>query len=505
VKLFIQTSIFIFSIITANTASAEMGLSGKLDIELKIQQKLSQILDPIYPESQIAVNVILRTISTSLPGTDVSVTDGFFSSQAGSISFDDIDKIDISIRTKSAELTPETKALIQAAIGFPAEKLTLRFEKISASEIPAAEADFPVSNSRDRSLEDLASGISQTNKILQILIYLFGASVFVFLFYSWTMESKRKKSFEMALSKMTEALSQNVGSSARAVTTEARRPLLDVAPTQSKSMQIPTSDKEFVQTLSVEAANALLSDCYWCEVDSYAVWLWNRLSNQQRQSCLKSWASLEPYVNSLSTHLENGLNYHNHPYYLHPLEAEDISQSEIKAWVLSHEGAWHYVSPIRQAHLELPLVEKIRLSGLKVLASPPPLPNKSLSTRDLQQSLEVGKMTEQDELDILKDPQLIPDSIRHQIPTLAWVSLISSEERQEILQNMSAIEIAEAMAGPAEIVETIVSSLADKKQQIVRDYLKSTLPSKSSTPYRFLITAAVDRLSKGDKSVPAAS
>lgn len=89
-------------------------------------------------------------------------------------------------------------------------------------------------------------------------------------------------------------------------------------------------ENEVIDQLSSESLVALLSDCYWCELDTYAAYIWLKLSVNTKKEVLGLWEFMSEYVNYISQLEPTIQSYHKDPYYLTPLDFKNYNNNQIR-------------------------------------------------------------------------------------------------------------------------------------------------------------------------------
>jgi hypothetical protein len=475
----------------AMDAAAGSGLTLKFDLESKIRDKVKALVEPLDPDAQIAVTIAQNTISTELPGASVSVSNFLSSSESGSLAATDIQSVDLRVYTRLDDVPQSLRDIISRELKIAGVKINVNFEKMDPAIIAAIDAR---KNEIKPAViaEEIAKLTARGDKSLMAVYVL--AGVIAVSVLGMALILRRSVSHEMA--RMTQAMTASAegisagGAMARVGGQGASGGNLLAPERGAQSATFEDSEREVIQSFGSETLTALLSDCYWCEMDRYAIWLWSRMSPSQRTDVLQRWKFAEAYVRTLEGEgVYHG--YHNHPYYLRPLPSWDVSQEDLVQWVRKKAGAWHFMSPMRQERLSLPLFERLAFTRAESPAEAPALPPPTQSARKISAQLRVIDISEADELAILNDPGRIPIEMREHVPSLVWLALVDDKVRTDILSKLSAQQIAQAWIGPQAVKDKVASSIAEKKLRLVQDYATRLPGDRRSEVMKFIVNESL--------------
>lgn len=462
--------------------SARGDMSMKLDIELKIQEKLRALIQPIDPHAQVNVTAKIKQITTTLPGTGTQVQGLFSTTSENMLSYDDIQTVDVKIISALDPFPDALKTVLDDGLDIPKNKK--RFQYIAMDEstrkILASQENL---NQVPRILEDASAGWQKFFQSLRYLLVL----VFAFTTVLFYLNGRRQKRFQQAI----QASLSNLGEGhpeRQSIEVPSRVVPAGIPYTQAESRM---EDKTTLQSLTISSLVSLFSDCYWTSEDGYAAWLWSQISPQQRAQVLDRWKTAESYIAFLAKVEKTPQTYHHHPYYLKPLELQDVSQSDLSAWLKRYPGAWHYLSPLRQARIPISLSDKMEFNVAPPLSELPKLPAVSQSIRELRPPIEIGAISVDDELALLENPALVPVSLRENVPSLVWIALLDREKREQMLATISAQNLAEVWIGPKAVLSRLEDVIPEKKRQLILDYQRQIAPSRESPTMRFLVKQAL--------------
>lgn len=261
-------------------------------------------------------------------------------------------------------------------------------------------------------------------------------------------------------------------------------------PTRNRASQ-PSSQPNTELAAMGPALRSLLWDCYWCEQDGYAHWLWQRMGVPDKQRILTEDPAIEAYVRHFTSGPVSELGYHNHSYYLAPRDYSRTSQADMAKVIQGNPGLWAMLSPMRCDFIPLTLTERLRLLQAPPLSGPvPSLP--ASPARKLRGGQRVGTVTAEDEGILMKKPEMVPPELRAQLPSLVWLAVLPEERTAEILAKFSAVELAQAWTGHPTVLETLASRLPEKKWALVSNYVTKTKPSVHNSIYKQLCQFAIE-------------
>jgi hypothetical protein len=497
--------IFLFSFMMTGPALATT-FTHKLELENKIAEKVRSILSQVDLQSQVIVEVRLKKISTKLPGTGSEVVDMFSEGQSQTIDLDDIERIDVKVLSRLPELPKTIQKQIQDSF-FGQKRVAIKYEKMTDNVSKILNQREEYETQQKEIVQSISSNLSEisgvTKSLKNTLIWLMVGLFWVGIIVYWLSGRRAISHYKM----MAEVFAEKIG--AKLNRPEDDRNVIDLnqrmqlnQPHESESQAQLSHESQRLEMMSSVSLAALISDCYWCEEDGYAVWLWNHMSPQKRREILGVWPKADSYVRSLARVPAHMLQHHNHLHYLKPLPVLDVSQADLKFWVGRYPGAWNMISPLRQSHMDYSLKEKIEFSRQApagdILSK---LPKPSSASRDLEMPLEIGLLTEEDEMAILAMPESVPDHLRPDIPSLVWVALLPPQEREILLSGVSAHFLAEVWVGPHEVLSKLQEVMPEKKWTLLSDYLQRVSPRRDSAHLMSLSREAVRLLQRLPKQV----
>jgi hypothetical protein len=476
--------VFLIFILVLSASRVLAGINLKLELEAKLQAKIVSLVTPLDPHAQVIVTVKIKNIAVELPGTGVSVSDSASAFQTTEFSSEDIESIDVVVLSKYEEFPRVSADWIKKSAELPGIKSKVSFQK---TDVQTAEVKEAVSY--DQKYLDQYAIYFEMVREHQNIFYMICAALLAVLLVSVFLVCRVYLAGVARIERAMKLSSEgNFRSAPQIIDAQPVRPQL------TESRQSQDSDRLFIQSLSNESVAGLLSDCYWCEEDQYAIWLWLNLSPDQRTQVTQIWAYSHTYIKSLGGDAV-AKTYHNHPYYLKPLTLWNVSQDDVGKWLKKNPSVWSMLSPMRQEKMDLPLMEKLGFLNHESSGVLPTLPAATPVSRTLQNNLAVNEVSESDELQIFKSYQSIPENVRKQIYSLVWLALLPNKDREEILSTMSAQQIAQAWIGPVEILTRLEPAVGEKKFKLLRDYISQIKPDRKSIAMQYLAQEALKRLS----------
>lgn len=233
--------------------------------------------------------------------------------------------------------------------------------------------------------------------------------------------------------------------------------------------------------LSTESCLALLADCYWCEKDGYAAFIWDQLSVTQRMNVVTAWPALEKYIRHVQGVVPKDLGLHSDVNYLSPVAIHLFDNASLTEQVKRFPGLLRRLSPLRSDALGIGVEERLGLQAkagesatLPDWTSLPPS-----KERTLRSYPKVRLVSENGEAEAINLREL-PVEAKEQFITLAWMVQLPRERVTHLLDGFSARELAQAWVGPSALLSYLSECLAPKKRELVESYRKAVAPSRDS-------------------------
>ncbi len=474
------------SALAASTDSASL----TVDLETRLQEKLSALLKPIDPNSQVLVKIEVRTISTELPGANLEVSQLDALSNREAMRYDDIQSVDVKVLSELSAIPVQIKNLLQTAVRMgkaPVKISYTQFDSETRTTIQAAEQKF---TSTFFKLAGDTIGSSSSNLTKFAIGFTIVAFIALFIGISLLLVLRLVRStIQDGLVAIASAVSE--GSVAERHSDSGH---ISAGAPVALANSFSSSGTE-ISEMPNDSLVALFSDCYWCEQDEYASWIWTQASTPQRTYLL---ATL-PYATAYARYITEvaparSFNSHRDPYYFNPLPLISASQKDVTAWLKQNPGGLRALSPMRKSHIQLPIRERVQLQTLSEKSEKFERPVIQSVTRLLTLKADEMRLSNQDDLIIFKTPEVIPYALRRSFPSLAWVHHLSSELKTELFKSLTASEVAQAWCGPQELLEKLQPFLAEKKMRLVLDIAQREQPSRESVSYKKIIGTAFDLL-----------
>lgn len=500
-------------------AVARAEMMSKLLMEENLQQRIVQRIQKYDALAQVQVSVNFRHVSSPLPGTSLTLKN--FSPASGELAHlgpEEIESVRVSILSAKFPLPEWLKTQVQNEVTLPGSMKVVDFR-----EMPEAmKKDIEQGLRDDRgSLPNLfETYFAKLETFSKGLLVDFGLKAGIAVFFllglrlllgaavDAYMSRRRGRELSGFLETKVVPVLQNIGNVGGKISASLK---LDGASAgmlagNSAAAAAPVatggggsgSAQSDVEGLPATALRAVIADCYWCGRDAYVAWLWSVMSPAQRLSLFTEGSVDADYLKfTQGLRPERGTD-HLDPSYLDPLALQNVSQEDLANWVRKQPGAWHALSPIRQSTLPLSLQER-----LACLAEPSlpreklaALPDRKSAKRRLEQSQRIGLVTLEDENTILHNPNLLPERMRRGVRSLVWLALKPFEERQRVLADWSAEDLASAWSSTPEILARLDEALPEKKKQMLQSFLASVTPSRASDVFSALVEEGLSTASR---------
>jgi len=273
---------------------------------------------------------------------------------------------------------------------------------------------------------------------------------------------------------------------------------------KSKNSEGQAEKKEPAQTVASswegyteDSWAAILSDCYWCEEDAYAAFLWQKVPSAQKKYVITSTAFLSKYLENVIS--IEGLNkdYFKHPYYLNPMSVNHLDNKTVTEMVRKHPSLLSRLSPMRRIALRFTAVERVRVEQEAALKAGAPdlmrLP--ADRERHFQPETLIPFVNIQEEEELLKIKDLSIE-LKARIPSLQWLCELSPDSRMSLLDSMSLRELAHAWVGPKAVLDVLSSNLPRHRKMELQGYLREIVPSRESTEFKKLHALSIEALKR---------
>lgn len=495
-------------------ADGEGLLQEQLQLEDKIQSRVLSIVRSVDPMAQVKLQLRLREISAPLPGTGLGETRMVPLDPKGGLATGSIEEVQVNVETRQSPPPDWLEKRIRDSINLPSIKVTFVFSPLSPQAIEAFEKAQLESARRSMGLNpsrdpagaspDKPQGLPADPKLLQML----GIGLVCFVVLGLVAMALNRANHRALTRLVEEKLVPAVEQSANRqpppspLSNADKGGMPDAA--EMAALSGPESGTDDFQDLPLAGIMALLADCYWCEEDGYAHFIWSRLPVERRLEVMEKSALDATYFRHIRGSAAKNLGFHLDPYYLKPVAMNHLSQEDIGNWLKKNSDAVAALSPLRLRSLPLNLEDRLKFlasgndKGLDARSAKLKLPERPSELRQLSAQLQVSQITEADELFAFKNPKRVPDSVKGSIPTLAWLALRPLEDRKAILERLDARDLAQAWAGPKEVLDLLTEALPAAKAKMLQSYLESVKPDRGSDSFRYLVAASLEKKGAAD-------
>jgi predicted transcriptional regulator len=472
IKLLITFLVSFLYIITA-----QAGLLGRIEIEEVLKKRLEHALKIQDPTAQVTVRIEYNKYLSEedLPGTNQTANTVYYSEN---VEISDIKKLHVQYFSEKKEISADQKDLVYSLL--PLERKDINF--IFKSMLPVNPKVTPI---EVKDINEIA------NKSIYLLSLMLGSAIglacLIFGFALFFNNSKNRNLFKAQFSNLVSALSSGGFNSSGS--------LIEKRADKITGPMTVASQGKFFEDYSKQSLIAIFSDLYWCKKDEAASYLWNNISNHSRALLLEKVDFIYDYAMYFSrcqSHLDEETKaFVMHPYYIQPLSLNQTAQEELLQIVKKNYGLWNKISPLRQQSLSLSLKEKIKANSslnLNVVIEKFPISK----PRVLPQYVNFGDISFEDESEIFNDDKIIPQTLREYVPSLVWLASKEVDYIKEKLEKLDAKFLASAWVGAPEILEKLENCLPEKKQLLLKSYLKTSTPSKTSPAFQALFELGLE-------------
>lgn len=442
---------------------AQADLLERVRLEEALRTRVENSLRTYDEKIKVDLRFEYKKFSGMLPGTSIESTGPV------KVEADDIQKIIVDVYSSANDLSTEAKDLILQALPVEKSKVNFNFKQIKTSEFQPVNSDAIAAILRE-SVKNWSQFFAM---VMAGLLLIGGALMFL-------VHQRQLKEFKLQLSALTTAISESSSSSTPTVSqAEAKAAAIS---TTGKS----DDERSQLEKMPAPSLKELFADCYWCEEDGYAAWLWLQITNEQRKELLGKLPFMKVYslfFQGLATH---NYSYHQHPYYLDPSNFSELSQETVCEMVKADSGRWHQLSPMRQQSLPLSFEEKLAALQTKPSAFKAEVSKKS-EPRVLNPKPTWGEVSISDEHAIFQNPAMVPESMRVHVKSLVWLAQRDDNFIQNILTKYDARGLASAWIGPDEVLKKLESQLPEKKLKLLQTYRGKTPANRKSPVYLDLV------------------
>lgn len=446
---------------------AQADLLERMNLEDGFRERIREVVKVFDPQAQIMTQFSYRSFQGTLPGTTLTYDAKTIPSN---IEDQDMASVDINIYSSKNDFPPEMEKLVRNSLPIDSRKIHVKFHEMKV--IPEANHILQT-HLIEKTAQQVIQALSQT------LGWALGATVLFltvcFGFIGW----RRQQQFSAAINRVVSSLNElqtpqmPVGPASRAVDHEPTRALT-------------SSGTSPLEGYKMDSIKSMISDCYWTNKDSYAVWVWRSLDFNQRTEVLESLPFMKAYSMYLSDLSEKQFPFFDHSYYLRPQNLLMTSQEDLAQVVQAYPSTWHKLSPLRQAELPITLEEKLKCMNVSMKESDQTnsFPQSSLRTLFIKGSW--GELKDEDEMKLLKNPEIVPKDVRGQIKSLVWLTLLPEEHIREKFEKLDARSLATAWVGPEDMLARLEGYLPEKKRELLKGYKTRIPANRDSSAFLWL-------------------
>ena len=493
-------NLFLLTLLLTIGFASQADVQKKLHLEATIESRIKQMVSTMDPYVHVVAEVKVKKRKVRLPATNLDVVDILGGGVTETVKFEDLSEIDIRIYTTLDPFPQWLEDNVKTAFNYDNVAVNFDIQLLDESTLNQIKDNSPLQQVSDRFLDKL-----------QKYYYLFfgmGLALLVILIgYAMSSVNIRKKATDTLGSHMNRLIKElsegGIGGAGQRSVMELNEPPPGLQ--QAKPPQISGGGgigeiPHVLLEMPVEGVVALFSDCYWCEQDGYAYWIWRRITGEQRMKLIQSWVYAESYSRSLNPAEEVDLEMHNHPTYLNPLPIARLSQGDLVEWIKKNPAAWWRLSPMRQKSIPMSIEERLKFfDDPTQFMGPIQPPDHKSSPRALQNIISFGDLTPDDEEFLMNNRDALPAEWREGVPTLVWFSFLPKEVREEALARISAEDIARAWVGPESVLNSLKEVIPEKKWNLVQEYINRGVGSRDSVQFKFLSKFALEKLDELDE------
>lgn len=410
----------------------------------------------------------------SMPGTtleDLDQTSPF------KIDEQDIAKIFIEVSTSLETVPDDMKSKVYKLLPINRNRMVVKFNY--TPEIKPT----PIDTIKAKDISEITTQVAA--KAGEFLSLLVASGISVLFLLAFFMHYRSLKMFRSQFENLSRVISE---SHLAPPQMNAPQNLASSKNSGLQSTDATTSDS--FNDLSHNSIKELMADCYWCSKDNYACWLWKNLNSPQKKMLLDDLGYMKDYAQFFLELEAIPQQYHEHPYYINPLQLSTISQEDLNKIIIKNKTIWHLLSPIRQQGLQLPLSEKLQIVQKKPAGPGTDMAFNQKSTyRVFDDSGSWGQVSFDDESKIFSQPDMVPKQWQKNIHSLVWLSQREAAYISDVLAKHDARALASAWIGAPEVLAKLESCLPEKKLKLLKTYREKITPSQNSSCYQALVAA----------------
>lgn len=477
-------------LLVAFTGSFAQAAQSQVDFENQIRDRVYHVVSKVDPSALIQPKVVFKKISATLPGLDIDAKvipldyDGGFGTSS-------LESVTIRIVTRLDPFPEWIQQEVSKAAQLEGVKMNITYEKAAGEiEVPEAQIAKVITEQSGPAVEILKQLRTGVWGLIGGIVFMLAAMVWVLANFA----SRLEKTFgRLVEEKVVPAMQANRGGGANIQQAAAAEDKPERA--AQLTGNVSGGGSKELDGIPDAVLASLFSDCYWTSCDRYAHYLWNQLSQPQKEKLLDSGIVDPNYFSYFRKFEPANLGYHTDArYFMTANDFTTINQVDLAKWLKSHTEYASRLTPMRWDLLPISLEDRLKLSSLrqattKKLAAAASVTKSAL--RELPISLEIDTLSAEDEAFIWKNHQTIPEQLRGSLKTLAWLALSSLDYRTKVLGDLDARQLAEAWVGPSEVLEKLREAVPAKKLEMMEHFRKETRADRNGAVFKYLFDAGL--------------
>lgn len=448
---------------------AHADLLDRVRLEDALRTRLEQVVQVKDPKARVLAHVEFKTYKEELPGTS-GLTEDYSPSK---LELSDVAKLDVEVYSELNELPAETRDSMYKILPISRDRVHVVVKHVDA---PAAGPQRKFVEAKDLSeiAQESIRSLEQFGKlVIGGLAGLVLLSLVVFVAYS----SRKLNQFKDQFALLANAISENGGGRAAALPQQQQ---------QQPAFAGATSSEMFAHLPAI-ALNEIFADCYWCEADGYAHWLWSKIEPEQRSELLSQLPFMSDYSLSFVAAAPVEARHHDHPYYLNPVSCAHLAMDDVNKALSQDLSVWHRLSPLRQAHVKISLEQKLKAVQSRPAGTFDWKSKTASAFRKLKTAATFGDLSTEDEVLLFDSPSLAPVTMRSNIRSLVWLAHRDEPTITKVLARYDARSLASAWVGAEPVLKKLEACLPEKKLKLLQMYRERQTPTRASSVYEALV------------------
>lgn len=460
-----------------------LGKQTVLEREVSLSHHFTSLFKSYDDRATVSVRISLKQIKVKLPGTNFLLQKQIIDQE----SLGNVAGINLYVFSSVEDVPEEFKKHVQETFsnyGVTEPKIELiKLTKIQNN----FEKDF---------IGEFKSLVSKASNVQYIIYAVFtvALSLVAFLVIFKKQVGLVNGTLSTRFNELVSALQeQGIGTSMESLTRDEG--------SYSGSRQESNStvlEQSMWEAMNVDFYIALLSDCYWCEKDHYASFVWSKMPVAIKKEFMdKNIVDVE-YIKYVSTLDGRDEGFGNDPYYLASLSIDKYSNDTISTLVQKQKGFFSFLPPMRAQALSLSLEDKLECleqaekSPLKRELLDSKVENlKASPNRELPVMQEFEFDTEEEEVELTS--QDVQFNVVKAFPSLGWSLKLENDQFDKIFNGIQARDLASGLYGASEIVEKILAKIPEKKAELVRSYMKRSKATQNQV-FKLIINKTLECL-----------